>query len=106
MFDDIYTITFKDLGFFKDIGQRVKEQGSSLKDKIKDKLLGKKKEEDNTVNNNEEEIITLVKSRELLPNKTYFSSNIVAIENTLIMLDGMNNAYEYNIGTKEFFYYT
>ena len=71
-----------------------------------DKLLGKKKEEDNTVNNNEEEIITLVKSRELLPNKTYFSSNIVAIENTLIMLDGMNNASEYNIGTKEFFYYT
>lgn len=92
MYDDIYTISFKDMGFFKGIGQKIIDK--------KDELLNKNKDKE------QDEKITLVKSRETLPNKTYFSSNILLIDNTMIMLDGMNNAYEYNVGTKEFLYYT
>lgn len=95
MYDDIYIISFKDLGFFKGIGQKIIDK--------KDELLNKNKENENK---EQDEKITLVKSRETLPNKTYFSSNILLIDNTMVMLDGMNNAYEYNVGTKEFFYYT
>ena len=95
MYDDIYIISFRDLGFFKGIGQKIIDK--------KDELLNKNKENENK---EQDEKITLVKSRETLPNKTYFSSNILLIDNTMVMLDGMNNAYEYNVGTKEFFYYT
>lgn len=41
-----------------------------------------------------------------LPIKTYFNSNLILLDYILIMIDGFNNALEFNLKTQEFFYYT
>lgn len=67
--------------------------------------------------NNEEDNLSLDKIDELdgikiekkltiLPNKTFFPSNILVLNNTILMIDGYNNAIEYDINNNHFFYYT
>jgi hypothetical protein len=53
----------------------------------------------------EEEMITLVKLRKFMPHKASFNSNIVNVDNNVIVLvDGMNCVYEFNLDTKDFVY--
>lgn len=42
----------------------------------------------------------------ILPVKTFFNSNIVTFDNYLVMIDGYNNAIEFDLKTREFYYYT
>lgn len=41
-----------------------------------------------------------------LPNKTFFASNPILIENTILFIDGYNNAIEYDTINNNFYYYT
>lgn len=41
-----------------------------------------------------------------LPNKTFFSTNPIVLGNTILMVDGFNNAIEYDIVNNHFYYYT
>jgi hypothetical protein len=54
----------------------------------------------------EEEGIQISQRDFLMPIKTFFNSNLLLIEDYLIMIDGYNNAMEFNMKTKEYFYYT
>lgn len=45
-------------------------------------------------------------ANDTLPIKTFFNSNIIAVENYLILVDAYNNAIEYDLKTREFYYYT
>lgn len=104
-YDEVYMVSMKDVGFVKEIGKGVVG-------KVKEKLFGKSKEEDkcnsnsnNNGDNVEEEMITLVKLRKFMPHKASFSSNIVNVDNNVIVLvDGMNCVYEFNLDTKDFVY--
>lgn len=42
----------------------------------------------------------------MLPLKTFFNSNIVAYNSYVVMIDGFNNAIEFDLKTKQFNYYT
>lgn len=82
-------------------------------------------EENNFIQNNNEEIpinediqehniglndeifeLKIEKKLTTLPNKTFFNSNISLVNNTILMVDGFNNAIEYNIENNQFCYYT
>jgi len=41
-----------------------------------------------------------------LPNKTFFASNPIVLGNTILMIDGFNNAIEYDITNNHFYYFT
>lgn len=41
-----------------------------------------------------------------LPNKTFFASNPILIGNTILFIDGYNNAIEYDVTNNNFYYYT
>jgi hypothetical protein len=57
-------------------------------------------------NNNDEDKINIIKQRIDLPCQTFFNSNIVSFENNLIvMIDSNNNAIEYDVKLKQFYYY-
>ena len=68
---------------------------------------------DNNLNNNlnnnnfEEDKINIIKQKIDLPCQTFFNSNIVSYEknNLIVMLDSNNNAIEYDIKLKQFYYY-
>ena len=104
-YDEVFMVSMKDVGFVKEIGKGVVG-------KVKEKLFGKSKEDNNNNNNNsnssndtDDEMMTLVKLRKYMPNKGSFSSNVVNVDNNVIVLvDGMNCVYEFNLDTKDFVY--
>jgi len=54
----------------------------------------------------EEEYLKITDTEIQLPIKTFFNSNLLLFDNYLIMIDGYNNAIEFNLKTQEFYYYT
>jgi len=57
-------------------------------------------------NDNDDDKINIIKQRIDLPCQTFFNSNIVSFENNLIvMIDSNNNAIEYDVKLKQFYYY-
>lgn len=102
-FDDVYRIKFKEDNILKDVGEKVKKGGTGLFAKITGIKKEEKKEEKEIVKDETE--LEIVKSRETLPNKAYFNSNIVIAEQTLVMMDSSNIAIEYDTLTKEFYNY-
>jgi hypothetical protein len=107
-YDEVFMVSMKDVGF-------VKEIGKSVVGKVKEKLFGKSKDDDNgdggsNSNSNEsggdEDMMTVVKLRKVMPCKGSFSgNNVVNVDNNVIVLvDGMNCVYEFNLDTKDFVY--
>lgn len=61
----------------------------------------------NDENENEENFeLKIEKKLTTLPNKTFFNSNISLVNKTILLIDGFNNAIEYNIESNQFCYYT
>jgi len=60
------------------------------------------------IQENEEDCQGMKIERKLttLTNKTFFSSNPIVLGNTILMVDGFNNAIEYDIVNNHFYYYT
>jgi hypothetical protein len=54
----------------------------------------------------DEDYYKIMDSEVQLPIKTFFNSNLLLFDYYLIMIDGYNNALEYNLKTQEFYYYT
>jgi hypothetical protein len=54
----------------------------------------------------EEDYFKITDTENQLPIKTFFNSNLLLFDNYLIMIDGYNNAIEFNLKTQEFYYYT
>ena len=93
-YNEVFVVTMKDTGFVKEIGKGVVG-------KVREKLFGKSKEDNNNNTNTSNEgsdgddMMTLVKLRKYMPNKASFSSNVVNVDNNIIVLvDGMNCVYE------------
>ena len=58
------------------------------------------------IDNNELYELKIEKKLTTLPNKTFFNSNISLVNNTILLVDGFNNAIEYNIENNQFCYFT
>lgn len=89
--DEIYEF----IGFEKKVAKKGINSNNSNNKEFENNLV--------EVENEEKEIATCNYS---LPIKTFFNSNIVQYEYFLIMIDGQNNCIEYDIKSKEFYYYT
>ncbi len=66
--------------------------------------------DDRYKSSNEDEIyfegIKIEKKLTTIPNKTFFTTNPIVLGNTILMVDGFNNAIEYDINNNHFYYYT
>ena len=51
-------------------------------------------------------VIKIEKKLTTLPIKTFFTNNIIVINNRIIMVDGYNNSIEYDINNNQFNYFT